>query len=71
MKKLFLLTCILLSGCGAELISSSDKLIVVQAGRSDVDKAQDLAEAECLKRGLHARLTTRVSGNQYGFDCVR
>jgi len=71
MKKLMLLVCILMTGCAAELISSNEKLIVVQARRQDVANAQDIAEAECQKRGLHARLTSKPASNQFGFDCVR
>ncbi len=71
MKKLLLLVCVLITGCAAELVSSSEKLIVVQARRQDVANAQDIAEAECQKRGLHARLTSKPASNQFGFDCVR
>lgn len=71
MKKLLLLVCVLMTGCAAELVSSGDKLIVVQARRQDVANAQDIAEAECQKRGLHARLTSKPASNQFGFDCVR
>ena len=71
MKKLLLLVCVLMTGCAAELISSNEKLIVVQARRQDVANAQDIAEAECQKRGLHARLTSKPASNQFGFDCVR
>lgn len=71
MKKLLLLVCVLMTGCAAELINADDKLIVVQARRQDVANAQDIAEAECQKRGLHARLTSKPASNQFGFDCVR
>jgi len=71
MKKLLLLVCVLMTGCAVELISANDKTIVVQARRQDVAKAQDIAETECQKRGLHARLTSKPASDQFGFDCVR
>ena len=66
-----LLACALMSGCAAELVSADDKLIVVKARPSKLDDARDIAEAQCQRRGLHARLTTRPATDQYGFDCVR
>ena len=71
MKKLLLLVCVLMTGCAVELISANEKTIIVQARRQDVAKAQDIAEAECQKRGLHARLTSKPASDQFGFDCVR
>ena len=71
MKKLLLLVCVLMTGCAVKLISANDKTIVVQARRQDVAKAQDIAETECQKRGLHARLTSKPASDQFGFDCVR
>lgn len=72
MKYLLLLACVMtMTGCAAELVSVNDKLIVVKARPSKLGEAQDVAETECLKRGLHARLTTRPAEGQYGFDCVR
>lgn len=71
MKKLLLLVCVLMTGCAAELISANEKTIIVQARRQDVANAQDIAETECQKRGLHARLTSKPASNQFGFDCVR
>ena len=62
---------LLLAGCAAELVSGDDKLIIVKARPSQMPEATDVAETQCQKRGLHARLTRRVADNQYGFDCVR
>ncbi|MEO7886776.1 MAG: hypothetical protein ABI893_13550 [Polaromonas sp.] len=66
-----LLACIVISGCAAELVSTNDKLIVVKARPSKLGEATDIAEAECQKRGLHARLVTKPTNEQYGFECVR
>ena len=62
---------ILLTACSAELVRSDDKLIVVKARASDRAGAQDIAENECQRRGLHARLTNKPASDQFGFDCVR
>lgn len=64
-------TLMLLAGCAAELVSADDKLIVVKARRSQVLEATDVAETQCQRRGMHARLTTKPADGQFGFDCVR
>ena len=66
-----LVACALVSGCAAQLVSVNEKTIVVQARRSDVAGATDIAEAQCQRRGLHARLVTKPAENQFGFECVR
>ena len=72
MKKILpLLVCTLMAGCAAELISADDKLILVKARPSKLDDAKDIAEVQCQRRGLHARLTSKPAADQYGFDCVR
>jgi len=77
MKKSYLLSsmliaCALLSGCAAELLSNSEKLIIVKGRPSQVDDVKDIAEAECQKRGgWHARMISKPADRQYGFECVR
>ncbi|MFS2034412.1 hypothetical protein ACEN8I_10315 [Polaromonas sp. CT11-55] len=77
MKKTYLLSsllmvCALLSGCAAELLSTSEKLIVVKGRPSQLPDASEIAETECQKRGgRHARLITKPAEGQYGFECVR
>lgn len=73
MKPLAPLLCVLMlmSGCAAELISATDRQVIVKARPSQTGEAQDVAEAQCQQRGLHARLTTRPAAGQLGFDCVR
>lgn len=69
---LLLLAGALLSGCAAEMLSTSDKLIIVKGRPSQVDDAKDIAETECQKRGAwHARLISKPASGQYGFECVR
>ena len=70
-KKLILILSMLLAGCAAEVLSTTDQLIVVKARERNRPEAQDLAEAKCQQRGLHARLTRRVAEDQLGFECVR
>ena len=71
MKKFIAVIGILLAGCAAEVISTTDQLIVVKARERNRPEAQDLAEAKCQQRGLHARLTRRLAEDQLGFECVR
>lgn len=68
---LVLAASVLMAGCAAELVSDNDKLVVVKARPSQTREAQDVAEAQCQKRGLHARLSSRPAEGQLGFDCVR
>jgi hypothetical protein len=77
MNKLSLLSslligCALLSGCAAGLVSNTEKLIIVKGRPSQAAEAQDIAEAECQKRGAwRARLISKPASGQYGFECVR
>ena len=64
------LTVVSLAGCAAQVISSTPRNVVVQARTQEVGNATALAEAECKKQGLHARLTSKPMPNQFVFDCV-
>jgi hypothetical protein len=67
-----LLATALLSGCAAELVSNSEKLIIVKGRPSQLPDASEIAETQCQKRGgQHARLITKPAEGQYGFECVR
>lgn len=61
-------------GCAAQVTSSTPSTVVVRAGVPDmgVEKALDLAEAECAKRNLSARVRSVTSPNtdRYIFDCI-
>ena len=61
---------VLLTGCAAQVVSTSDRTVIVQARVQDAAGAQGLASAECQKHGLKARLAGKLSLNQYVFDCV-
>lgn len=63
--------CLLMTGCAAELVREDARLVVVKARPSQTAEAQDVAEARCQLRGLHARLTTRPAEGELGFECVR
>ena len=69
MKTAVLIAVLLLTGC-ASVVSSSDRTVVIQAGAAMSAKAQELADVECNKRNLHARLSMKPSPNQFVFDCV-
>lgn len=60
----------LVAGCAAQVVSSSDRTVVVKARIQDVAQAQTLASAECKKSGRVARLNGKIEMNQYVFDCV-
>jgi hypothetical protein len=67
-----LIGCALLSGCAAEMLSTTEKLIIVKGRPSQAGEALDIAEAECKKRGAwRARLISKPASGQYGFECVR
>jgi hypothetical protein len=67
-----LLAAALLSGCAAELLSNTEKLIIVKGRPSQLADASEIAETQCQKRGgQHARLITKPAEGQYGFECVR
>lgn len=70
MKKVLLLACVLFSGCAAKVLSSTERTVIVQARIQDVADAQEVANSECKKRGLYARLSGKATTNQFVFDCV-
>lgn len=60
------------SGCAVQLnkvVASSEKTVVVQAISNDVAAAMKLANAECAKYGLKARMSGKEEVN-YIFDCI-
>jgi len=62
----------IVSGCAARVVSSSPRSVVVDSESQGVAAAQKLADSECGKHGLHARLVNRprFGSNEYLFDCV-
>lgn len=64
-----------LAGCATEITSSHGRTVIVRAGFPDMgpEKATGLAEAECAKRGLSARVQalTSPTNKRYVFECVR
>ncbi len=66
-------TCVvLISGCAAEVVSSSPRTVAVRAGDARIKESQALADQECAKHSRHARLAQRPSYNsaEFIFDCV-
>jgi len=63
------------SGCATQVTSASGRTVVVRAGFPDmgVEKALNLAEAECNKQGLSARVqsVTSPTTDRYIFECVK
>lgn len=72
MKVLLLLAFVTLTGCAAEVISSSERSVVVRSHTADAPGAQKLADAECAKRNRFARMSARpdYTSNDFVFDCV-
>lgn len=72
MKKLLLpvLVSVLMAGCAAQVLSSSERSVVVQARVQDLAGAQTLADAECKKQNRFAKLASKTSINQFVYDCV-
>ncbi len=64
-----------LAACAAQVTSSGGRTVVVRAAVPDmgVENALVLAEAECAKLGLSARVqaVTTPQTDRYIFECVR
>lgn len=67
----------LLCGCGATVVSSSPRTVVVDGGippNRNGAQAQALADAECARHGRYARMVARPvydQSKEYVFDCVQ
>lgn len=64
-----------LTGCAAQVTSTGGRTVIVRAGFPDmgVERAMALADAECAKQGMSARVQA-VSGpmsDRYIFECVK
>lgn len=76
MKHLMIALTLVLASCATEKITmATNRTVVVQAGFPDmgVEKALVLADNECAKRNLSARVQQMTSRNthKYIFECVR
>lgn len=71
MNKLLICLCLtLMTGCAAKVTSATDRSVIVRAGLVDAAGAQAAADIECKKRDRHARLSGKLSTNEFVFDCV-
>ena len=61
---------VVLTGCAAQVVSSSPRTVVIQAGSAQVAEAQSAADTECAKNKLFARLASKPTPNQFIYDCV-
>lgn len=61
---------LVLGGCAAQVLSSSPRSVVVQAGSAQAGEAQQAADAECAKHKLYARLASKPTPNQFIYDCI-
>lgn len=76
MNKLCLVSMLLLIGCATpQVTSSTDRTVIVRAGIPDmgVEQALQVADKECAKRGLSARVqqVTSPTTDRYIFECVK
>lgn len=71
MKIALSLAVVFLSGCAAHLISSGPRSVVIQAGSAQTAEAQALADFECARHKLFARLAMKPTPNQFIYDCVQ
>jgi hypothetical protein len=69
-KLKYVVLVLMLSGCAAQVLSAGERTVVIKARSDDVASAQALAETECSKHGLHARLSIQASPVKYVFDCI-
>ena len=60
----------LITGCAAQLISSSERTVVIRAGSAQAAESQKVADEECKKHGRHARLSLKPTPNEFIYDCV-
>lgn len=74
MKRVVLvLSAMVLAGCATQVVSSNPRSVVVESQSMDAGKAQSLANAECAKHGLFARMTTKADywDRNYIFECIK
>ena len=69
-NNILIVVTLLLTGCAAQVISSSERTVIVKARVQDVAEAQKIADSECAKYNRHARLSIKATINQYVYDCV-
>lgn len=61
----------ILSGCATEVISSSERTVMIRGTLRDAAEAQKLADAECKKYGRAARYYEARPGRMMIYDCVQ
>jgi len=76
MKYLLIALTLVVTGCaGAKVTSSNGRTVVVSSGFPDmgVEKALIVADAECAKRNLAARvmMLSSPTTDKYIFECVQ
>lgn len=63
-----------LTGCAAQVTSSTPRSVIINAGKPPISTvaAQRIADAECSKHGRYARLAARPEDYrpEFVFDCV-
>ena len=76
MRALLFIAPVVLAACNAapQVVSTSARTVVIKGATSDPAGAQVLADAECAKNRLFARMVARPNHqafqHNYVFDCV-
>lgn len=59
-----------LSGCAAQVVSSSPRTVIIETGFDQPADAQKAADAECARNNRYARLASKPKPYQFVYDCV-
>lgn len=71
--RLTLLLPLLIIGCSTQVVSSSERSVIVESQSMNIGEAQKLANAECAKYKKFARLAVKADywERNYVFDCIQ
>ena len=71
--KLVLLLPLFIIGCSTQVVSSSERSVIVESQSMNIAEAQKLANAECAKYKKFARMTVKADywERNYIFDCIQ
>lgn len=72
-KILAIAAALILAGCATKVVSSNSRSVIVESEMMEASKAQNLADIECRKHGLYARMTTKADfyDRNYIFECIQ
>ncbi len=67
-----LIALLAIQGCATHVVSSNERSVIVESQRMNVEKAQELADAECAKHSRIAQMTIKADPweRNYVFYCI-